>query len=367
LAAACFALGLCGRAEGAEIRAVKLDKGGTALLVTGDIQSGDGAKFRAEASKYDNGYVLLESNGGSLTDAIDIGETIHLKGWPTTVINGSSCNSACALIWLAGTPRALSRSGKIGFHAAYSDTAGSAQESGVGNAMVGRYLTLLNLPEKAIIFATSASPSQLQWLTSSNYASTGIDVVVIDDINLDDNSSASSKESPPPVIQTVTAPPSAAASSETSIWRRVGSWTVYIDHTLDEGCFLFASFDNHTLFRVGVNRASNGHYYVMFANPAWKSLQVGQKYDVQFQFGGNSPWDVPTTAKDMDGTIALMSNFEDSEFWKEFSNSDELNVTREGKRVTDLRLTGSKAAFDELVTCQKYQDSQTTSRDPFKQ
>jgi len=80
-ATACIALVVAaGRAHAADITAIKLDKGGTALLLIGEIKRGDGAKFRSEASKYDDGYVLLESDGGSLADAIDIGETIRLKG-----------------------------------------------------------------------------------------------------------------------------------------------------------------------------------------------------------------------------------------------------------------------------------------------
>jgi hypothetical protein len=365
-AVACVALLFGGQAEAANITPIKYD-GGTALAVTGDIIAGDGAKFRSEASKYDSGYVLLESDGGSLVDAIEIGEAIHLKGWATAVLNGSSCNSACALIWLAGTPRALSKSGRIGFHAAYSDSSGSVTESGVANAMVGRYLTLLNLPEKALIFATTSPPSKLSWLTASNYGSTGIDVTVIDDFDLNEDQHRSAKQpsEPPPVIQTVTAPPVSAADSETSLWRKVGVWTVYVDHTLEDGCFVFATFTNDTAVRVGVNRQSGGQYYVMLANPDWRSLKVGEKYDLQFQFGSNSPWTGPTTAKAMGNSVALMVDFTDSTFWTEFSNSGELDVTRNGKPVTKVDLTGSKAAFDELVKCQQSEDAQARSRDPF--
>jgi hypothetical protein len=365
---ACFALPAFGQADAAKLSTIKLDKGWT-IVVTGEIERGDGAKFRSEASKYDDVLVLLESPGGSLADAIDIGETIRLKSYSTAVINGSECNSACALIWLAGSPRALSKSGRIGFHAAYADRSGTAQESGVANAMVGRYLTLLNLPEKAIIFATSSPPSQLSWLTASNYTSTGIDTAVIDDIDLNDDRAASTNQAPPPPpIVTVTAPPTADASADTSVWRKLDSWSVIVDHTLHDGCFLFATFNRGTVFRVGVNRQMGGHYYVMFSNPDWTSLQVGKEYDVQFRFGSNSPWKVPTTAKDMgDNAIFLWATFADSSFWNEFANSDSLSVTRDGKIVTQLNLTNSKVAFDELVKCQTYEDSQARSRDPFAQ
>jgi hypothetical protein len=105
----------------------------------------------------------------------------------------------------------------------------------------------------------------------------------------------------------------------------------------------------------------------MLANPAWRSLKVGEEYEVQFQFGRNSPWKVPTTAKEMGESIALMSNFTDAAFWTEFSNSNQLEVTRQGKAVTKIDLAGSKAAFDELVNCQKSEDAQARSRDPFAQ
>src|SRR5205823_7956897 len=180
----------------------------------------DGAKFRSEASKYEQADVLLESDGGALIDALEIGEAIRLKGYGTAVLNGSDCNSSCALIWLAGTPRKLSKSGRVGFHAAYTDISGSSQESGVANAMVGRYLTLLNLPEKAVIFATSAPPSKLTWLTAANYADSGIEVKVIGDINWAQSAAASTPSMPPPLIRTVAAPPAVPVKKpDTELWK----------------------------------------------------------------------------------------------------------------------------------------------------
>ena len=367
-ATACIALVVAaGRAHAADITAIKLDKGGTALLLIGEIKRGDGAKFRSEASKYDDGYVLLESDGGSLADAIDIGETIRLKGYATAVINDSSCNSACALIWLAGTPRALSKSGRIGFHAAYTDISGSARESGVANAMVGRYLTLLNLPEKALIFATSSPPSELSWLTASNYLRTGIELSVIDDFDLanDHGSSTTQSVEPPPLIQVETVP-SKAKNDDPPVWKEVDPWTVYVDPSLDQGCFLVASFQRDTVLRVGVNRSSGG-YYVVFGNPAWQSLKTGQSYAVQFRFGSYSPWDVPTIGVNMGGTVFLKSTFNDGNFWKEFASSATLDISRNNQTVTQLTLTGARQAFDELVNCQKYEDTHKHPKDPFAQ
>lgn len=64
----------------------------------------------------------------------------------------SVCASGCALIWLAGSPRCMSSSAQIGFHAAYLMNApsGLPEVSSSANAVIGAYLNALGLPEVAI-------------------------------------------------------------------------------------------------------------------------------------------------------------------------------------------------------------------------
>lgn len=320
-----------------------------AILILGDIVASDAEKFRREAGKHNGAIVLLESDGGSVPAAIEIGEVIRLRAYPTAVINGSTCNSACALIWLAGSPRALSKSGRVGFHAAYSESNGSMKESGAANALVGRYLTLLNLPEKAVLFATTSPPTGMSWLDSSNYSRVGIDVAVMDDIDIGNNSKTSET----------------ADSSETSLWKELKTWSVFVDPTLDHGCFVASRFTNNTVFRVGVDSSGSGSYYVMIGNPAWQSLKEDQEYDLQFQFGSEVPWDVPAIAVNMDGEMLLVARFSDATFWGEFVRATFLDVSRQGKSVTRISMDGTKMAFDELVRCQKTQNAQKIARDPF--
>jgi hypothetical protein len=342
-------------ARAADISSLKLDKDLTAILLVGDIQSGDEKKFSAEAAKYESAVVLLESEGGSVPAALQIGEAIRLKGFGTWVINGSDCNSACALIWLAGTPRALSKSARVGFHAAYIESTGASRESGVGNALVGRYLTLLNLPERAVEFATTAPPTSLNWLTSSNYQSTGIETSIIDDIALDKGATEKQQNY------------KAQSRPETELWRRVNNWYVYVDHTLDEGCFLMSGFTNNTRFRIGVNPSEKGSYYLIIGNDDWKSLKEDSEYDLTFKFDDQSPWNVPTTGVRMGNEIDLMAKFSDTSFWGEFVSAYALDVTRNGVPVTKLSMAGTKDAFDELIRCQEYENASRRGRDPFAQ
>jgi hypothetical protein len=162
---ALFSLILCASSiDAATISHERLDDGTELILITGDIKSGDEATFKQLAIQYDKALVGLSSNGGALIPALDIGTALHLRGFDTAVIAGNQCASACALIWAGGTNRYLVKGGRVGFHASYIDAAGGVVETGLGNALVGRYLTQLGFSERAIIFATATHPNSIAWI-----------------------------------------------------------------------------------------------------------------------------------------------------------------------------------------------------------
>jgi len=151
-----------------------LDGGVEAIFINGDIRDGDDTRFGDLSRRYPRAVVYLESAGGSLVPAIEIGKLVHARHHATAVLDGSVCTSACALIWIAGAPRYLGPEGRLGFHASYSDEGGRLVETGVGNAMVGHYLAQLDLSEDAAVFATIASPYEINWLTAENSGEAGI-------------------------------------------------------------------------------------------------------------------------------------------------------------------------------------------------
>jgi hypothetical protein len=68
--------------------------------------------------------VVFNSNAGNLLAGIEIGKTIRLKSFATAVLDGLRCASSCAFAWLGGSPRFMEQGARIGFHAAYIDSAG---------------------------------------------------------------------------------------------------------------------------------------------------------------------------------------------------------------------------------------------------
>jgi ATP-dependent protease ClpP protease subunit len=146
------------------------------VTIDGEIEFGDLETFQSKTNSLNDATVVLRSSGGRLVPAIRIGETIRSKGYSTYV--DEHCASACALIWLAGQPRYMSPSAQIGFHAAYNENSG--QEGGMANALVGAFLTKMELSYEVVIYATVAAPDSMKWLTPADAKRLGIDVNVID-------------------------------------------------------------------------------------------------------------------------------------------------------------------------------------------
>lgn len=222
--AALVGLGVSGAAHAAKIGHRTLSNGVDVILIMGAIERGDDEVFRALSIQHKEAIVVLESDGGALAAAIEIGKIVRLAGYSTLVMEDDVCASSCALIWLAGSPRALSSKGRVGFHASYRDKDGKMEETGVGNALVGHYLTLLNLPQRAIIFATMASPDKISWLSSENRADAGIE---FEDFEAGERNEASRRKAdatrnrradkyegpPPPIVVTNVRPPNTSPSA----------------------------------------------------------------------------------------------------------------------------------------------------------
>src|ERR1700723_766284 len=88
------------------------------ISISGDISQGDDDRFGNIAAQYSNAIVVLDSDGGSLVPAMEIGKIIKLREYATVVYRTGTCASACALMWIAGARRAIFDGGRVGFHAA---------------------------------------------------------------------------------------------------------------------------------------------------------------------------------------------------------------------------------------------------------
>jgi uncharacterized protein len=183
--AAFFATISCSTAFAASIKddPRDIDPNVGVVVVQGEFLSGDANTFNSAIQKYSKGIVLFESGGGDLLTGLEIGTTIRMKGFRTGVAPNSLCASSCALAWLGGVQRFLAPTAKLGFHAAYSVDGSVARETGLGNAVVGAYLTRIGLPLDAVVYITKASPEEMTWLTPDDAKKVGIDLSLLEDVS----------------------------------------------------------------------------------------------------------------------------------------------------------------------------------------
>ena len=167
--------------RGAEIIVIDTGTAIPLLLIRGEIMEGDELRFSEISAPFKNAAVLLESPGGNLFAGLEIGKIIQARGYNTGVAPEMACASACALAWLAGSTRYMAPNSLIGFHAAYLDDGFEVRESGLGNALIGGYIVELGFSTSTIVFATSARPNEMQWLTVPLAREFGIAVTVFDD------------------------------------------------------------------------------------------------------------------------------------------------------------------------------------------
>jgi invasion protein IalB len=210
----------------------------SSVLVAGKLEPSDGDQFRTKTGSLSNAVISFRSDGGSVVAGIQIGQIIRVKGFTTSVSRDARCASACALAWLGGTKRLMSAESKIGFHAAYTS---DGRETGVGNALIGAYLTKLGLPYSAVVYITQAAPRSMTWLSATEAKKHGIDVELAGSIQV--------ANAPAPVVP-ATAPalpgpssPGAGPAGAPEIPRLIYSpWTKFCmkgkDPNAKEVCFV---------------------------------------------------------------------------------------------------------------------------------
>lgn len=352
---------ICASAFGADIEHIVGRNGEDLIIILGEIKQGDDQKFNNVASSLKSATVLLSSPGGSVEPSLEIGKSLRLRGYSTLVMNGENCQSACALIWLAGSPRRLSKSAKVGFHSVYLLAGSKPVVSGVGNAIVGRYLTLLNLPEPAVIFATVSPPNGVNWLTPSNYRGVGIDLTVETDYGKSDDNGKSNA----PAMQRSNRIDRGDSNSETYKWDSVGSWGVHVDTTLGNSCFIISEFEKGTVLRVGFENNSNTDGMIILGGETWSSLVEGEEYKLTAKFGLFAAWSLPTTAVKLGGArVFLKGAFSDERFWSELGQAPDVKFSYKGKSIATLDLKDSSKAILRMIDCQKEQRAKVGA-DPF--
>lgn len=324
-------------ANAATISHQKLDNGSELIVISGDIQAGDQAAFKKLAIQYDKAVVGLSSNGGALVPALEIGMALHLQGFDTAVISGNQCASACALIWAGGANRYLVKGGRVGFHASYTDEGGKVVETGLGNALVGRYLTQLGFSERATIFATASHPDSIAWIANEQDAATS---------GFSFSFSTPAEEAKADAVAELAPPVSSVP------YKTVQGWNIYRN---SEDCGAAAVFKS-SILEVSYN-AKKHSTSVLFTYPDGTSLSEGDQRTIGIYFlkqDGtlDSGWkSLQFTAHLLDNSPILFSpNLNDPAF-SDFSAAKTVGFFYNEKLISSYNLAGLSDALREVRQC----------------
>jgi hypothetical protein len=156
-----------------------------------------------------------------------------------------------------------------------------------------------------------------------------------------------------------------AASEEevaTIHYGELGPWSLYIDPTLSNGCFMFAEYVGGRGLRLGFD-PTIGAVHVMFVSEGWRSIDDGGEYEGLVRFGDAEPWEVTFMGVDLEGPKGLVASFDEAELFDEFAVSKDVVVEYQDARILELKLQDPAAALKELKACQAAQPP--VNRDPF--
>lgn len=158
----------------------------------------------------------------------------------------------------------------------------------------------------------------------------------------------------------------AAPAQENDFWGRAGNWEISIDPSLGHGCYLLHSWPSGTILRMGLD-PQNDLFYLLIGNEGWTSLQPGQDYEIQIQFGRRSPWNVTAEGFQFDpGEETYLNFFADkTDFIREFRAAANMRLSYDGQEIDNLSLSGSSRAWNEVETCQRQMNRRQPHDDPF--
>jgi hypothetical protein len=158
--------------------AIALGTGGV-LSLKGTIDPGSAARFAAEVAARGEYVKTVEfdSPGGSVTDAITIGELIRAHSFATSVAAGRLCASSCPLAFAGGGERHATSDSAIGVHQIYAAVSAGELPVGVraaGNAMsdaqkttaaITRHLVAMEIDPAIWVHALETPPDRLYYFS----------------------------------------------------------------------------------------------------------------------------------------------------------------------------------------------------------
>jgi hypothetical protein len=153
---------------------------GRLALLRGPVEPGDAARFEAFLAGLETPVagVAVNSPGGVVAEALEIGRVIRAQGLATHVLPGAACFSSCPYIFAGGVTRDASRSGAIGLHQHYYDAPGylpvflAVEDIQQGQGRTMAYLLEMGIEPALMLHSLTTPPEAIYVLVEEELLST---------------------------------------------------------------------------------------------------------------------------------------------------------------------------------------------------
>ena len=174
--------------ERLEFSVITTDELGEVLLANGAIDEGDAQRldgFLASLATIPD-TVILNSPGGVVEEALQIGRAFRERDLQTAVLSGMYCVSSCPYLLAGGTERRVARDAVVGLHQHYYDTpryipvyfAVESIQQGQGRTM--QYLIDMGVSAELLLFSLTTSPQDIYVLVEDELLETNLATEMLD-------------------------------------------------------------------------------------------------------------------------------------------------------------------------------------------
>ncbi|SLN67911.1 hypothetical protein ROJ8625_03497 [Roseivivax jejudonensis] len=155
---------------------------GARYRLEGGIQPGDADRVATRLTEVSPApdTLVLQSPGGSVTDALRLGRTLRERGIGTEVLAGEVCFSACPYLLVGGTTRTVEADGAVGVHQHYFGESTilparfAVEDIQRGQAEVMTYLSDMGIDPMMMTHALATPPDEIYVLLPEELERYGI-------------------------------------------------------------------------------------------------------------------------------------------------------------------------------------------------
>jgi hypothetical protein len=151
--------------------------------------------------------------------------------------------------------------------------------------------------------------------------------------------------------------PALADASATKLWKNINEWSIKIDSSLGDTCYMTKISMNGHYIRAQLSDSLEVFHFAV-GKPEWTFIERGKFYDISIQFGDQNAWHGQGYGIWFDSMPAYLFYVGFAErraerFIKEFSYMNKLRLSRKNEPVSTIYLEDTFSAMKELFACQE--------------